>query len=152
MTPEEMADLHREGFAVPRPWTAAEFAALLDQPGVALLTAPGGFALCRVVADEAELLTITVAPTERRKGRGTTLMARLLNRARADRALTCFLEVAADNTPARALYDGCGFRVAGRRRGYYRDAPGGAVDALIMVRDLTAPGHGAAKPAGSVVT
>lgn len=152
MTPAALADLHRQGFSVPRPWSAPEFAALLDQPGVTLLTAPGGFALCRVAAGEAELLTLAVAPPERRRGRAAGLMARLLAHAHAAGAASCFLEVAADNAPACALYGRCGFRVAGRRRGYYRDAQGGAIDALVMVRDLTAPGQSADKPAGSATT
>ena len=49
-----------------------------------------------------------------------------------------FLEVAADNMPARALYVGLGFDIVGRRPRYYRRPGGEAVDALIVSsRSLT---------------
>ena len=61
--------LHGESFAPlgERAWTRQDVAGLLASPGVAglLLQADGrgrGFALCRVAADEAELLTIAVRP------------------------------------------------------------------------------------------
>ncbi|PWR01346.1 ribosomal-protein-alanine N-acetyltransferase [Meridianimarinicoccus roseus] len=139
MTPDEMAALHRLGFTVPRPWTAGEFAALLDQPGTVLLTAPSGFALCRIIAGEAELLTITVAPSARRAGTGRELMDRVLEAARRAGAESCFLEVAADNAPALALYAACGFRPVGRRRAYYRAPDGRCADAMVMAHDMTGP-------------
>ena len=58
------AALHETSFATP--WTDDEFAKLLEQPGVAGLLwqddAPTGFILIRAVADEAEILTLAVAP------------------------------------------------------------------------------------------
>ena len=58
-----------------RAWTRQDMAELLASPGVAglLLQVDGqdaGFALCRVAADEAELLTIAVRPARRRHGVG----------------------------------------------------------------------------------
>jgi ribosomal-protein-alanine N-acetyltransferase len=47
-----------------------------------------------------------------------------------------FLEVAEDNLAARALYDGAGFAVAGRRRDYYGHADGSRSDALVLRLDL----------------
>jgi ribosomal-protein-alanine N-acetyltransferase len=46
-----------------------------------------------------------------------------------------FLEVGEANRAARALYDGLGFRVIGRRHRYYA-TPAGFEDALVMRRDL----------------
>jgi ribosomal-protein-alanine N-acetyltransferase len=46
-----------------------------------------------------------------------------------------FLEVAVDNAPAIGLYRAFGFTEEGRRRGYYQ-GPNGAVDALILGRDV----------------
>lgn len=136
MTPVALAALHQLGFTTPRPWTAEEFAQFLEQPGVTLLTAPSAFALCRVVADEAELLTITVAPGERRKGHARQLLTKVLETARQAGAVSCFLEVAAMNVPAQMLYASAGFRKVGLRRGYYQGDAGQAVDAVIMVCEL----------------
>lgn len=137
MTPARMAALHRAGFDTPRPWTEAEFADLILRPGTLAESAGDGFALLRVTLDEAELLTITTAPAARRRGLARGLLSRILKRAADAGARSCFLEVAADNAPARRLYLGAGFAQAGLRRGYYRAADGSAVDAIVMARDLT---------------
>jgi ribosomal-protein-alanine N-acetyltransferase len=151
MTPEAMAELHAVCFVHPRPWTAAAFAAVLAGPGVVLVERPGGpappgprvgqarhaegagFLLGRVVADEAEILTLAVAPAARRRGLGAGLLAQFLIEAGERGAARVFLEVAEDNPAAMALYRGAGFAEAGRRRGYA--APG--VDSLVLARDLT---------------
>jgi ribosomal-protein-alanine N-acetyltransferase len=136
---DRAAALHGESF-VPlgeRAWTRQDLAELVASPGVTglLLQAAGrgaGIALCRVAADEAELLTIAVRPTERRRGAGRRLLTAVIERARGAGARTLFLEVGADNPPARALYEAMGFRVVGRRAAYYRRGEGPAADALIM--------------------
>ncbi|WP_347265635.1 GNAT family N-acetyltransferase [Paracoccus sp. (in: a-proteobacteria)] len=133
MTPAELAALHACCFpAHPRPWTAAEFADLLAGPRNFLLLRPQGFLLGRSVADEAELLTLVVAPAARRQGIAAALLAEFAAAARLRGACAGFLEVAADNAAAIALYDGAGWTRAGLRRGYY--APG--IDALVMRRGL----------------
>jgi ribosomal-protein-alanine N-acetyltransferase len=131
--PEALAALHEAAFTVPRPWTAAEFAALLARPGAVLAALPQGFALLQVTADEAELLTLAVAPAARRQGLGRRLLAAGLEAAARRGAAWAFLEVAADNAPARALYAATGFVEVGRRRGYY-----GGVDALLLRRAIAA--------------
>lgn len=132
MTPADLARVHQECFTTPRPWNAAEFTALLASPGVFLVTRPGGFALGRVIAPEAELLTIAVAPTARRQGTGAALMADFTAQARRRGAEESFLEVAADNTAALALYARAGFVQAGGRKGYYSRPDGSAIDAIVM--------------------
>ena len=134
-----LAAIHAASFTNPRPWTAAEIAGLLDMPGSFLAEVPGGFVLGRVVLDEAELLTIAVAPEARRRGIGAGLLAAFESRAQMRGAALGFLEVAADNLAATALYTGAGWQVCGRRKGYYRDGPGGPVDALLMRRTFAQP-------------
>lgn len=143
MTPAALAALHARCFRQPRPWTAAEFALLLGQPATVLAALPGGFALGRVVAGEAELLTLAVAPRARRRGLGRRLLALFEAAAAARGAGVCHLEVAADNEAARALYAAAGYAETGSRRGYYGPAAGvAAVDAILLARPL------AARPAG----
>lgn len=141
MTPAAMAALHAASFTTPRPWSASEIAALLDSPLVFALhdsaQDPAGFLLGRVVAGEAELLTVAVATDRRRAGTGRRLVEAFLSEAVRRGAESAFLEVAELNIAARALYAACGFQPAGRRRAYYHRPDGGAEDALILVRSLT---------------
>lgn len=135
---EALAVLHAACFTVPRPWGAAEFAQLLARADTFVLHEPAGILLGRALADEAELLTLAVAPDLRRSGTGARLVRRFLAEAAARGADTAFLEVAEDNAAARALYDKAGFAAAGRRRGYYAHPDGRKVDALVMTRAICA--------------
>jgi ribosomal-protein-alanine N-acetyltransferase len=137
MTPEVLGALHARAIAVPRPWTAAEFADLLGARGVFLIDDPAGrgFALGRVAGPEAELLTLVVAPEARRQGIARDLLGRFAAAARARGATASFLEVAASNGAARTLYAGAGWRETGRRRNYYAHDGGAAEDAVVMARD-----------------
>lgn len=129
-----MARLHGLSFVVPRPWSEAEIAGLLASPLCFVLTRDQGFLIGRVVAGEAEVLTLAVDPAARRRGVAAGLVAGFLAEARARGAEVAFLEVAADNAAARELYAAAGFAEAGRRRGYYHGTDGRAVDALILSR------------------
>jgi ribosomal-protein-alanine N-acetyltransferase len=137
-----LAALHQRCFTTPRPWTAAEIAGLLQDPLCFLRiegqkTDPKGFLIGRAVAGEAELLTVAVQPEARRAGIGQRLLAEFETTSRTRHAETAFLEVAADNAAAQALYAGRGFAVTGRRKGYYHRPDGSKVDALVMALDLT---------------
>ena len=137
MTPEDLAVLHARCFTIPRPWSAAEFAGFLTDPLAFLLVeGDAGFLLGRAAAGEAELLTLAIAPEARRRGLGQRLGGRFLYQARLRGAANAFLEVAADNAPAQALYDRAGFAPAGRRRGYYAGPDGRVQDALVLRREL----------------
>jgi len=138
VTPAELAHIHAACFATPRPWTSDEFAALLAAHGTFLAALPPhGFALGRTIADEAELLTLAVAPEARRRGLGRTLLADYSATARTRGAAQSILEVSAENLPAQALYTGAGYRITGRRPRYYITPDGRAIDALVMACSLT---------------
>lgn len=141
MTPDALAALHAQCFSTPPPWSAASFAALLADPSVFLIADPPGraFLLGRVIAGEAELLTLATDPGSRRRGLARDLLARFDRQARARDATTAFLEVAEDNTAARALYDSAGWVRAGRRPGYYRRPGAPPVAALILCKSPGAP-------------
>jgi ribosomal-protein-alanine N-acetyltransferase len=99
-------------------------------PGEEMRAVVCGVALGRIVADEAEVLAVAVAPDARRTGIGRRLAAGLVDRLRADGALRVHLEVRAGNAPAIALYTELGFGEVGRRQRYYVDGE----DALLLSR------------------
>lgn len=136
MTPATLASLHRRAFTVPRPWRADEFAGFLADPLCDLLTRDHGFALIRTIAGEAELLTIAVDPAHRREGIARGLIGLALDTAATRNANTMFLEVAADNSGAIALYDQTGFLRTGLRPAYYACPDGTRLDAVLMARNL----------------
>jgi ribosomal-protein-alanine N-acetyltransferase len=90
------------------------------------------FALVRVIADEAELLTIATHPAHQRQGLARQVMQDWQDLARTRSATEAFLEVAADNTAAQALYQACGFATCGTRPGYYARKGAAPVDAVLM--------------------
>jgi [ribosomal protein S18]-alanine N-acetyltransferase len=136
MRSDERAALHARCFAgAPRPWSAEEFDDMLDQTEVFATDCPGGFAVGRVAADEAELLTLAVAPEVRRRGLGRRLLAAFEAEARARGARSVVLEVAETNAAARELYGGAGYASAGYRRDYYGPA-GARVGALVLRKPL----------------
>ncbi len=138
---------------VPGPWSACEFSDLLASPGVFLAKPPWdlrtlrgkdpddastkfhGFALGRVAADEAELLTIAVDPAHRRQGIGSACCAAFEAEAQSRGAVRAFLEVAATNEAALRLYLDSGWSRHGCREAYYR-MPTGRVDAVLMSKSL----------------
>ena len=130
---EAMALLHGRAFAARERWGADAIGLQLALPGAFGWIAPtGGMILARVVADEAEVLTLAVDPAARRHGLGWALLVQALATARQRGASAIFLEVASGNGAACALYAGAGFVTVGHRRGYY---PGGG-DALVLRRPL----------------
>lgn len=140
---DRAAALHAEAF-VPlgeRAWTRQDLAELLASPGVAglLLEVDGGdagLAICRVAADEAELITIAVRPAYRRRGVARHLLTSTIAHVKSAGARSLFLEVATDNPGALRLYELSGFCAAGSRPAYFRRGGGPAADALVMRLDL----------------
>lgn len=133
-TPLLLANLHAECFTFPRPWGAGEFADLLHSQTCFLCQEDFGLLLGRVVAGEAELLTLAVSPQTRRQGIAQRLMRAFLQEAGSRNAESAFLEVAETNVAAISLYMKNGFLQQSRRKGYYRHPDGQTEDALIMVR------------------
>lgn len=132
MTPAEMVRVYAAAFPDSRPWSEAEIGALSQPPGF-VVAASNGFAIGRSIAGEAELITIAVDPGARRQGTGRALLTAFEAEADADHL---FLEVAADNAPAIALYRSAGWQDTGRRKAYYKRPTGPAVDALTMSKTL----------------
>ncbi|MBL6927842.1 MAG: GNAT family N-acetyltransferase [Rhodospirillales bacterium] len=136
-----MAALHARCFA--EYWDAPSLGKLMASPGTFGFLArdsdgddPVGLVICRLAADECEILTIGVVEHARRAGVGARLLDAAQARARKSGAQQMFLEVGATNTAARRLYDGRGYRQVGRRRNYYRTPERQAEDALVLRLEL----------------
>lgn len=128
---EDIATLHAQCFP-DAPWSQDSFATLLDQPMVHLVTVEHGFLVATIIHPEAEILTLCVHPDHRRQGKGRLLLDLL-----AQDVDSVFLEVAADNAPAQAMYRAHGFTETGRRKAYYARPDGAKVDAVTLHCALT---------------
>jgi ribosomal-protein-alanine N-acetyltransferase len=126
-------------------WSAASMRAELADPhGVYFVAFPPGSAE-RVEAyagvraplgePQADIQTIAVVESARRRGLGRVIMLRLIEEARRRGAREVFLEVRADNPGAQAMYDALGFERISVRPRYYR----GGIDAVIMRLQIPEP-------------
>ncbi|MCL2714632.1 MAG: GNAT family N-acetyltransferase [Alphaproteobacteria bacterium] len=135
-----LAQIHAASFA--RGWGEVEFESMIAERNtlVQRLNLRGrtvGFAVSRIGADEAEVLSIAIDPPARGYRLSVTLLLAHLGHLAALGVRTSFLEVEENNQAARRLYDGCGFEVVGRRERYYKDPGGEQRNALLMRRDLS---------------
>jgi len=130
-----LAALHAASF--PDAWSANFIRDLLDSPGTFAFIADSGFILARAAGDEAEILTLAVAPQQRRSGTGRALVREAASHARSLGATMLFLEVATDNEPALKLYVGAGFEPVGMRKAYYQGK-----DAQVLKASLPLPNPG----------
>lgn len=135
LSASEMSAMHKNCFPS-RPWKAADFESLMQQNGVfwGVDHERRGFVLARTAGTEAEILMLVVDPEHRRQGVGRDLLANVLQTCPLLEAKHLFLEVAADNVAASALYKGLNFIEVGRRKGYYVRGEAPPVDAVIMAR------------------
>lgn len=95
-----------------------------------------GYLIGQVVTDEAEVHSIAVAAVHRRHGIGRGLLRAFEGVAAGLGAVSAVLEVAADDLPARQLYESVGYRVVARRSGYYRVGRPVPVDAEVRRRAI----------------
>jgi [ribosomal protein S18]-alanine N-acetyltransferase len=135
-----LAQLHSESFH--RGWGEGEFEAMLAERNtlvhrLRLGRNVIGFAVSRIAADEAEILSIAVAASHRGRGLSRDLLLTHLGHLAGRGVRTIFLEVEENNAPARRLYDRAGFGVVGRRERYYQQPGGEQLNALLMRRDLS---------------
>jgi len=137
-----MADLHGRSFA--RGWSDGEIARMLKNPAYysAVARIPGksdrslcGFILARSALDEAEIISIAVAPTMRGKGVGASLLDMAILHLAGQGINSVFLEVNEDNIAARSLYKRARFEITGSRKDYYGEGDHKAC-ALVMQRQI----------------
>ena len=134
-----LAQLHGTSFH--RGWGESEFERMLAERDtlvqrLRLGRKIIGFAVSRMGADEAEILSIAIDAGHRGKGFSRNLLLTHLGHLAGYGVRSIFLEVEENNHPARRLYQWAGFAVVGRRERYYQQ-DGEQLNALLMRRDLS---------------
>ncbi len=94
-----------------------------------------GHGILSIAAGESHLLNVCVHPDFQGHGFGRILVEHVLERARAGKASTIFLEVRPSNVGACELYDKLGFNEVGIRENYYPSKVG-REDALVLAKEL----------------
>ena len=137
----EVQEIEREIFPTPWPRNAYRRELLQNKLATYYIIREtddiAGYAGLWKMRDEAHVTTVGVRRRDQGKGYGMALMITLLDRAYEGGSRWVTLECRASNLGAIALYEKLGFKVIGRRRGYYTDD---GEDAVVMWTDsLRAP-------------
>jgi len=135
-----LAQLHGTSFH--RGWGESEFETMIAERNtlihrLRLGRKTIGFAISRIGADEAEILSVAIDARHRGRGLSRNLLLTHLGHLAGRGVRRIFLEVEENNAPARRLYERAGFSVVGRRERYYRQDNGEQLNALLMRRDLS---------------
>ena len=136
MKPEQMKELHFAAGGNTRPWSIKEYRSLINDPIAVHFSGNYGFALGRVVYNEAELLMIIVQANKQELGFGRAYLSGFELASLKRGAKSCFLEVATNNKAAKALYYSSGYKQVGVRSLYYAIDDGQRLDALILKKRL----------------
>lgn len=118
MTPSGLAQTHDAAFGG-KGWPAADFAGYLADPNILIHGDVRCFGVFRCVGPEAEVLTLATDPSVQGAGRATRMLRAALAALATRGVQEVFLEVAEDNSPARALYARTGFKQFASRTAYY---------------------------------
>ena len=140
---QAVADLETQLFA--GRFTAQSLRDMLNKPAFygAVLPAVGqavgqaaaihAYYLSTISADCADIIAIGTHRDWQRRGFGRIMLEHLIGVTERQHVEKTLLEVAADNMPARQLYDSCGFVEIGCRKNYYKRGET-RCDAVIMAR------------------
>ena len=141
MTLEDLDDvlvIERASFQTP--WSRGAFRYELTQNRVARCSVARwrgrlvGYLCLWEIGHEIHVTNLATHPDARRHGVARVLLGAVLDDARGRAVTLAFLEVRPTNTEALGLYERFGFRVIGRRKGYYFDT---GEDALVMEARLS---------------
>lgn len=129
---DRVVAIERQSF--PTSWRREAYERELLNPSARYLVAKVGRGVVGyggmwVIAPEAHITTLAVAPEHRRRGIGERLLSALLEAAEDMGAARVTLEVRESNAAARALYHKYGFEAVAYMRGYYPDT---GEDAVVM--------------------
>jgi ribosomal-protein-alanine N-acetyltransferase len=117
-------------------WTLDNYQWELDHPESVLITLSSsnysyliGVGCFWSILDEAHITLLAIHPDHQGKGLGKLLLSHLLKEAIKLNLERATLEVKASNEIALSLYQKFGFKIAGRRKGYYQET---GEDALVL--------------------
>jgi ribosomal-protein-alanine N-acetyltransferase len=141
MTLEDLDDvLAIERASFQTPWSRGAFRYELTQNRVARCSVARwrgrlvGYLCLWEIGHEIHVTNLATHPDVRRRGVAGALLGAVLDDARKRAVTLAFLEVRPTNAEALGLYERFGFRVIGRRKGYYFDT---GEDALVMEARLS---------------
>ena len=92
----------------------------------------GGLLIARKAADEAEILTLCVAPVCRNVGLGRALLETAVKELRSAGVRQLFLEVEESNDAALKLYRALGAVPVGKRQRYFESGADAAIFSLAL--------------------
>lgn len=130
---EQVVAIDQASFSLPWPPRSFQFE-LTDNPASRCLVADldgrvVGMLVGWLIVDEIHIATIATHPDFRKQGIGEKLLLHTLQSAKADGAVSSFLEVREGNDAAIMMYRKLGYVESGRRAGYYKD---NGEDAILM--------------------
>lgn len=130
---DEVVAIEREVFLFP--WTRGNFSDSVDSGYHCLVLEQDGhlfgYGVMIIGAEEAHLLTLSIAFAAQRKGWGERLLRHFIHVAKEQHARSMFLDVRESNHVAARLYERIGFKQIAKRKDYY-PAMGGREDSLVM--------------------
>ena len=126
---DKIVALHKQCFP-DHPWSESDFMDL-KKSGCEIVASKNGFIVWRTTADQAEIITIGVAPEMRRSGIAESMILLMEQELKKQNIVNVFLEVSEVNYPAKKLYEKLGFNVVGKRPKYYN-----GTDAIIMSKRI----------------
>ena len=146
LTPADLDEvLAIERISFPTPWSRGAFLYEMRQnPAARCWVARGappapsvlGYLCLWEISPEIHITNLAVHPEWRRQGIARALLTATLEDARRRGLTLALLEVRPNNAEALGLYEGLGFQIVGRRKGYYFDT---GEDALLMQANLNTP-------------
>ena len=146
LTPADLDEvLAIERISFPTPWSRGAFLYEMRQnPAARCWVARGappapsvlGYLCLWEISPEIHITNLAVHPEWRRQRIARALLTATLEDARRRGLTLALLEVRPNNAEAVGLYEGLGFQIVGRRKGYYFDT---GEDALLMQANLNAP-------------
>lgn len=139
---KSVAQIEKECFN--RPWSENAFCEELNNPLSLTIVAVNskdtsnnenvlGFINVRIINDEVYINNIAVTKNFRRNGIGKNLLSALEKESRKKGASFITLEVRESNAQAISLYSSFGFKIAGKRKRFYRDP---IEDAVLMTKNM----------------
>jgi ribosomal-protein-alanine N-acetyltransferase len=129
--PEVLA-IERASFEFP--WSEREFTQCLSRPNCVGMVAQYeeqivGYMIYELGKSKIHLLNLAVAPSLRRRGIGSQMVAKLISKLNPERRNKISLEVRETNLPAQLFFRANGFRAVSILHNFYEDSP---EDAYLM--------------------